>query len=322
MSMEEYKQLEQQQPLLYKQLQKSFEHGRIAHAYLFEGDTGTGKRAFALWLTKRIFCLDIIEGNPCNHCVNCTRINENEHPDVLFVRPDGQTIKVDQIRQLKTEYSKSGMETQQKVFIIEQAEKMSIGAANSLLKFLEEPEGKVVAILETASIGKILPTIQSRCQVLHFQPLDRKKMVSLLKDEGIGEKTAILLAALTNSLTKAVEISRDEWFNEAREIIKQWFDYLEKDDLQAFIYVQKRMMKVFKEKDQQKLAFDLLLAYYRQLLAHQVSEGRLKSELRKTAGRVEVILTAYQKWEANVSWQSVCEQLVIRMIHPKLAIGG
>ncbi|MBL1227551.1 DNA polymerase III subunit delta' [Enterococcus sp. BWR-S5] len=320
--MEEYQQLEQQQPLLYKQLQKSFEHGRVAHAYLFEGDAGTGKRAFASWLTKRIFCLNIIDGNPCNQCVNCTRINENEHPDVLFVRPEGQTIKVDQIRQLKTEYSKSGMETQQKVFIIEQAEKMSIGAANSLLKFLEEPEGKVVAILETASIGKILPTIQSRCQVLHFQPLDREKMVSLLKDEGIGEKTATLLAALTNSLTKAVEISRDEWFNEAREIIKQWFDYLEKDDLQAFIYVQKKMVKVFKEKDQQKLAFDLLLAYYRQLLVQQVSGGRSRTELRRTSERVEVILTAYQKWEANVSWQSVCEQLVIRMIHPKLAIGG
>ncbi|MGC6769503.1 DNA polymerase III subunit delta' [Enterococcus sp. LJL51] len=320
--MKEYQQLEQQQPLLYKQLQNSFKHGRIAHAYLFEGDAGTGKRAFALWLTKKIFCTNIIEDNPCNQCSNCLRINAGEHPDVLLVAPEGQTIKVDQIRQLKSEYSKSGIETKQKVFIIEQAEKMSIGAANSLLKFLEEPEGQVTALLETESIGKILPTIQSRCQILHFQPLDGKKMVGLLKAEGVGEKTAVLLASLTNSLEKAVEISRDEWFNEAREIIEQWFDYLVKDDLQAFIYVQKRMLKVFKEKEQQKLGFDLLLAYYRGQLTKILTEKRSKTEIRQTAQRVELILDAYRKWEANVSWQSVCEQLVIRMIHPKLSIGG
>lgn len=316
MMMEEYQRLEQQQPLLYKQLTKSFKHGRIAHAYLFEGDSGTGKQEFALWLTKRIFCQNLIDGNPCNQCSNCLRINEQEHPDVLSIAPDGQTIKVDQIRQLKTEYSKSGVETKQKVFIIEQAEKMSTGAANSLLKFLEEPEGKVVAILETESIGKILPTIQSRCQILHFQPLGAEKMIRLLRSEGIGEKTAILLSSLTNSLEKAVEISQDEWFNEAREIIKQWFDYLVKDDLQAFIYVQKKMTKVFREKEQQKLGFDLLLAYYRRQLMENVSEGRSKAEIEKTAQRVELILAAYRKWEANVSWQSVCEQLVIRMIHP------
>ncbi|MCB5952231.1 DNA polymerase III subunit delta' [Enterococcus sp. BWT-B8] len=314
--MNDYQQLEQQQPLLYKQLTKSFEHGRIAHAYLFEGGSGTGKREFALWLTKRIFCQNITDNNPCNQCSNCVRINEQEHPDVLTIVPDGQTIKVDQIRQLKTEYSKSGVETKQKVFIIEQAEKMSIGAANSLLKFLEEPEGNVVAILETESIGKILPTIQSRCQILHFQPLAAEKMIRLLKDKGIGEKTAVLLSSLTNSLDKAVEISQDEWFNEAREIIKQWFDYLVKDDLQAFIYVQKKMTKVFREKEQQKLGFDLLLAYYRQLLLEKATEGRSKADVEKAALRVELILKAYRKWEANVSWQSVCEQLVLRMIHP------
>mgnify|MGYP005982930611 CR=1 FL=1 len=317
MSMARYQQLQQQQPLLYKQLQKSFEHGRVAHAYLFEGDSGTGKQEYALWLSKRIFCLQPTqEGDPCDQCTNCIRINDREHPDVLYIAPDGQTIKVDQIRQLKAEYSKSGVETKQKVFIIEQAEKMSTGAANSLLKFLEEPEGNVVAILETESMGKILPTILSRCQVLHFQPLPPQKMIQLLKDKGIGEKTAILLSSLTNSWEKAVEISQDEWFNEAREIINQWFDYLVKDDLQAFIYVQKRMTKVFKEKEQQKLCFDLLLAYYRQQLLDTVSQGRSKAEQRKTAQRVELILDAYRKWEANVSWQSVCEQLVIRMIHP------
>lgn len=194
---------------------------------------------------------------------------------------------------------------------------MSIGAANSLLKFLEEPEGKVLAILETTSLAKILPTIQSRCQVLHFQPLVKAKLVNALVESGINKNTASLLAELTNSFDKAVEISQDEWFNEAREITQQWFDYMIKDDLQAFVYVQKKMVKVFKEKDQQALSFDLLLAYYRKQLTESVAKEQLKRVVERQAQRVELILQARQKWEANVGWQSVCEQLVIRMIHPK-----
>ncbi|EOL42822.1 DNA polymerase III, delta' subunit [Enterococcus caccae ATCC BAA-1240] len=309
--------LSEQQPLLYQQLQKSFEHGRLAHAYLFEGDTGTGKKEFGLWMAKHVFCTNLMDNNPCNQCNNCLRINDNEHPDVLRIGPDGQTIKVDQIRSLKAEFSKSGVETAQKVFLIEQADKMSVGAANSLLKFLEEPEGKVLAILETTSLAKILPTIQSRCQVLHFQPLVKEKLVHALTESGINKITANLLAELTNSFDKAVEISQDEWFNEAREITQQWFDYMIKDDLQAFVYVQKKMVKVFKEKDQQALSFDLLLAYYRKQLTESVAQEQLKKVIEQQAQRVELILKARQKWEANVSWQSVCEQLVIRMIHPK-----
>lgn len=315
--MNEAQYLSEQQPLLYQQLQKSFEHGRLAHAYLFEGDTGTGKKEFGLWMAKHVFCTNLIDDTPCNQCNNCLRINDNEHPDVLRVAPDGQTIKVDQIRALKAEFSKSGVETAQKVFLIEQADKMSIGAANSLLKFLEEPEGKILAILETTSLAKILPTIQSRCQVLHFQPLVKEKLIHTLTETGISKNSAALLAELTNSFDKAVELSKDEWFNEAREIMQQWFDYLIKDDLQAFVYVQKKMVKVFKEKEQQALSFDLLLAFYRKQLTDSVSKEQLKRVIEQQAQRIELILKARQKWEANVSWQSICEQLVIRMIHPK-----
>ena len=128
--MNEAQQLQQMQPLLYKQLQKSFEHGRLAHAYLFEGDTGTGKQEFGLWMAKHVFCTNLVNQQPCNECHNCVRINENEHPDVLRIAPDGQTIKVNQIRELKAEFSKSGVETAKKVFLIQEADKMSTGAAN------------------------------------------------------------------------------------------------------------------------------------------------------------------------------------------------
>lgn len=316
-NMKETTLLKEKQPLLFQQLQKSFEHGRLAHAYLFEGGTGTGKAEFALWLAKHLFCTNLSENQPCNTCNNCVRINQNEHPDVLQIFPDGQTIKVDQIRQLKEEFSKSGMETKQKVFLIQQADKMSTGAANSLLKFLEEPDGKVLAILETASLARILPTIQSRCQILHFQPLDTKHLTKELMNTGISQQAASLLAELTNSFDKAVEISQDEWFNDARAIILQWHEYLTNNDLQAFVYVQKKMVKLFKEKEQQGLSFNLLLVYAKRTLEEWLKTGKSQRAVEQQAQRIEYILQARRKWEANVSWQNVCEQLVIKMIHSK-----
>ena len=294
--MNEAQQLQQMQPLLYKQLQKSFEHGRLAHAYLFEGDTGTGKQEFGLWMAKHVFCTNLVNQQPCNECHNCVRINENEHPDVLRIAPDGQTIKVNQIRELKAEFSKSGVETAKKVFLIQEADKMSTGAANSLLKFLEEPEGQILAILETTSLSRILPTIQSRCQTLHFQPLVKKTLIDRLIKQGIGEKTATLLAELTNSFEKAVEISQDEWFNEAREIILQWFNYLKSNDfadkeIERFIEYKPKFKDIPKEnlkyifgvnEEYMKTAFRRIDEEYISVEAYLYGEFNLnKEEIRK-----------------------------------------
>ena len=99
--MEEAQKLQTIQPIVFRQLQNSFEHGRLAHAYLFEGDQGTGKAELALWFAKHLFCLDLQKGMPCEKCNNCLRITSKDHPDVVEIEPDGQSIKVDQIRALQ-----------------------------------------------------------------------------------------------------------------------------------------------------------------------------------------------------------------------------
>ncbi|EOL48846.1 DNA polymerase III, delta subunit [Enterococcus phoeniculicola] len=312
--MEETQFLEENQPIVFTQLQKSFEHGRLAHAYLFEGEAGTGKHEASIWLAKHLFCTNLQAQKPCNQCNNCQRIQRNEHPDVQVIEPDGQTIKVDQIRNLQSEFSTSGFETKQKVFIIKDSDKMNSSAANSLLKFLEEPVGMFLAILETDSVGRILPTIQSRCQILHFQPLSKELLQKKLVENGIGEQSAKLLSSLTNSFDKAVEISQNEWFNEARESVQQWFNYLKEKDPQAFIYVQKKLIKVFKEKGQQAESFAMLLFFYQSLLVEKTSGGVLKdiSEVNRV---LELILQAEQKLSTNVSFQSTAEQLALRIIY-------
>lgn len=305
--------LAQNQPLVYSQIKKSVEHGRLAHAYLFEGDQGVGKHELSLWLAKRLFCTQVVDNEPCNECNNCLRITAGEHPNLWQIKPDGQSIKVDQIRQLQQEFVRSGFESRLQFFTISHADKMNASAANSLLKFLEESAGSFVAILETDSPGKILPTIQSRCQILHFAPLNTQALVAKLVQTGIGTESATLLAALTNSYQKAVEISQEEWFNEAKAAVSQWYLYLANNDLMAFVYVQKKLTALAKEKERQQLLLQMLMQHFRQARSKLLNGDVLA--LKENTRRIELLLEAEQKLGANVSFQNVCEQLVLRMIH-------
>ena len=304
--------LQEYQPLVFAQLKKSVEHGRIAHAYLFEGDAGTGKHEMSLWLAKRLFCTTVQSDEPCGSGSNCLRIAQGEHPDVLMVAPDGQTIKVDQIRQLQEEFSKSGFESRLKIFLLSQSEKMNTSAANSLLKFLEEPVGNFLAILETESVGRILPTIQSRCQIIHFSPLAKEKLQTKLQKEGLSQESSRLLSYLTNSYHKAVEISQEEWFNETKDAVAQWVKYLLKKDPQAFIFVQKKLLALAKEKEQQRVIFSILLFYLQEERDQLLAQGLWGKEINLA---IEAALQAQKKLQANVAFQGVAEQFSVKIIY-------
>lgn len=312
--MDEANFIKEYQPVIFKQIQRSFKHGRLAHAYIFEGATGTGTKECGVFIAKRLLCSQLVDDLPCNVCNNCLRIENNEHPDVLVIAPQGQSIKAQQIKSLKIELSKSGMESVKKIVLIHQAEKMGISAANSLLKLIEEPEGESFLCLETKALNKILPTIQSRCQILHFKSYHKNKFIVALTKKNISQHKAELLSNLTNDLDKAVEISQNEWFNESIVIAKQWVDYLDKNDLQAFIYVQKSIVRSFKEKEQQELFFDLVIVYFRLLLNQSITMVKKQQAVEKQAQKIKLVLQAKKKFEMNVSFQNVCEQLVIRIV--------
>ena len=112
------------QPQLTQHFAKLIKQNRLAHAYLLSGASGTGKLSLAVWIAQVIFCDHRnSDGSPCLKCSECRRIAENEHPDVVRIVPEGRSIKVDQVRYLKSEFSKSGLEGNRKVFIIKDVEK-------------------------------------------------------------------------------------------------------------------------------------------------------------------------------------------------------
>src|SRR5690606_24330517 len=119
------------------------------HAYLFTGPAGTGKLALANRFAKALCCLQLIDGVACGNCGECRKFDHGNQQDVLYLAPDGQSIKIDQIRQLQRNMVYRTTSSKRMVYIVEQAHKMTVQAANSLLKFLEEPVSPVVAILLT-----------------------------------------------------------------------------------------------------------------------------------------------------------------------------
>src|SRR5690625_4179741 len=160
------------QPLASKIITHSIIKNRISHAYLIQGERGTGKEAIALLLAKGLFCEHRQGVEPCQICNICKRIESGNHPDVHWIQPDGRSIKTEQIENLQKEFTYSGLESSQKVYIIIGSDTLTLNAANRILKFLEEPGKQTTAIMLTENSQSIIPTIRSRCQVIDLQPLN------------------------------------------------------------------------------------------------------------------------------------------------------
>ena len=188
---------------------KAIENNRISHAYLFSGPEGIGKEAMAFEFAKVLYCTDPFE-NPCGTCSSCKRISQFNHPDIIFIFPapkaatveeereilDSFTkqpyarlkpwanpvISIDRIRELRKTCTIKPMEGK-RIIIIAEADKMTIEAANSLLKILEEPPKSTHIILTSSQYNSLLPTIISRCQELRFGILSDELVEQALVDQ-------------------------------------------------------------------------------------------------------------------------------------------
>lgn len=201
-------------------LQNGLRKHRISHAYIFHGPSGTGKKQMAYALAKAIFCLKL-EDDACGECVECRKIEHGNHPNLHWIEPDGQSIKIDQIRELQKEFAYRAALSQTKIYIIGQADRMTVQAANSLLKFLEEPQSNVVAILITENGQALLPTIRSRAQWVPFTPMIPKEMASILLQEGLPAALVQPGVHLASGLAGAREIIQWNKFAEMLTVMIQ-----------------------------------------------------------------------------------------------------
>jgi len=165
--------------------------GRLAHAYLFTGPAGVGKRLFAKELAKALLCETDSGGRleACDHCPACIQVEADSHPDFFAVgRPeDKNEIPIDVMRELCRGFSLKSARGRGKVAILDDADDLNDESANCFLKTLEEPPPRSVFLLIGTSAERQLATVVSRCQVVRFAPLAKPVVANILRDQGLGD---------------------------------------------------------------------------------------------------------------------------------------
>jgi len=196
---------------------------RLEAGYLFTGPEGIGKRQVALALAKKLNCLEDKE-DACGNCSSCLKIGNNQHPDVHIIADAEPQIKIDVIRQLQKEMSLRAYEGKFKIFIIDNAHKLTAEASNSLLKILEEPPKGSLIILITDKPGSLFKTVISRCKIVKFSPLKREELEEILKEDyKLDTGYAHFLAYFSEGrLGRALKLKEEDTINKKNQIIDKF----------------------------------------------------------------------------------------------------
>lgn len=174
----------------------AFKNNRISHAYIIEGEDGTGKSIFALYMASCILCKGIEK--PCSVCPSCLKIINGNHPDVKVISRTGKSIGIDMVRNIIEKINVKPYEGNKKIIIIKNADSMTEEAQNAFLKTIEEAPVDTIIILLAEDVDLLLTTIRSRCQVLRFLSVPEKLIYENLINLGHDEaesKTASKLSS-------------------------------------------------------------------------------------------------------------------------------
>lgn len=191
-------------------IEKILHHGRLAHAYIFIGPNGVGKKLTALSLAKALNCKNL-QIAFCGHCPSCRKIEKGIHPDVKVISPERGEIRIGNMRNLIEETNYSPLEARVRVFIIDDAHTLNMAASNAFLKTLEEPPEDTVIILITSSPDILPETVISRCEKIYFGPLCGDDIMEIIKSQDLnsyGDENIALMAE--GSVRKAMDMLSED----------------------------------------------------------------------------------------------------------------
>lgn len=190
-------------------LEKSIKQNKLSHSYLFIGTQGIGKKMIATEFAKMILCLD--DNKYCNHCKSCIEFDTNNNPDFVLISPDGNNIKIEQIRDIQKRIQEKPIISEKKVYIIDNADLMTTEAQNCLLKTLEEPPEFAVIILIGSNSNTFLPTIKSRCTIMNFNKISDEEMTKYLREKcDVKNIDQNMLYMYQGSIGKALELKEKQ----------------------------------------------------------------------------------------------------------------
>lgn len=314
-------------------LRRHVARGETRHAYLFAGAPGLGRRTLALRLAQALNCeKPVAPGEPCFACRTCKQIEEMRHPDLAILQSvddegnakEGGTLRVDQIREVQRSLNLKPYQSQFRVALFLRFHEANDNAANALLKTLEEAPAHAILLLTADNPEQLLPTINSRCEILRLRPLPIEAIVADLLERGVDEDRARLLAHISGGRPgfarrlvddAAVLEKREERLNDLQTILPA-------SRVEKFSYAE----KLAKDKDTMRQTILVWLSYWRDVLLRVAgAETPLinvdrNMEIEFLAGRLDLssarkvvsgLEEALEKMDRNVNSRLLAEVLLM-----------
>lgn len=252
------------QPIFYQILEKAFTQNKVPHAYLLCAKKGIDLHQVAMFLVKCFICN--IDTLACENCNDCRRIEEDNYIDFKHFDGKVESIKKKNIESIQDAFKKSAMEGKARVYLLENIDYATPEAMNSLLKLLEEPTPGIYAVLTCENKNRVLPTIQSRCQMIQFKAISQESLSTSLIEDGMKEENAKILSHIFDSADVIKEIEASERFvNLKVEAINFLEDYLYKKE-NLLINCQTHVFKNYNNREDMQFFLDLLLVLFKDVL--------------------------------------------------------
>lgn len=232
------------QEIATKLLLESINNDKLVQAYLFVSKDEKILLDYSLAFVKKII-------TPEYNTNICSKIDKNIYNELKIINPESNLIKKEQLLDLQHSFKTKAIEGNKKIYIINKCEKMNSAAANSILKFLEEPQDNIIAILLTTNIDKVMPTIKSRCQI-----------ISLFNNEENMNDIEDIIYQEYNKIENNID---SEQLEKNIENIKKYSTILEKDKIKMIFYY-KDFFDIFKTKEEINIFFIYLIYFYYDLL--------------------------------------------------------
>ncbi|MBL3531262.1 DNA polymerase III subunit delta' [Companilactobacillus zhachilii] len=311
----------EEQPRVVHEFQKIISTNMLSHAYLIDSASSKVRQQMAIWLAQSQFCDYLQDGAPDQTCQKCRTIALGDNPDVLEVTTDKQSIGVDDIKFFKKEANMAATQGKRRILIIDEAEKMTVQAANNLLKTIEEPEGNLMIILLADSAKQLLPTIQSRVQIFHLSNQSNDDEIASLVAVGFKSEQAQRVLKVTD--VKYLESITGDKYQSLSVALVSWLKEINKQKINSFVDIQTDIMPLIENKDQQHLVFDMLNQIFSDILSirYNLEKSTLtsvdildKKSIKKIIAMSDELFTAEQMWKSNVSFQAILEDLSLKFV--------
>ena len=309
---------------IIRHLKNAIETGKVSHSYIFTGEPGSGKKLLAGTFAAALQC-ESGESEPCMACDSCKKVIGKNHPDIITVTHEKPgSISIDEVRdQVVHDVDIKPYCSPYKIYIVDEAQKLSVQAQNALLKTIEEPPAYGIILLLTTNAASMLETILSRSIVLNMKPVESEAFTSYMREKGVDEdKIPTLEKFSQGNIGKGLKLAQSDDFI---SMIQTIMLLLKTASKMPFSELLESIAKLEEYKLSIKDCFGFMQMWYRDILIFKATrdpnllifaeEYSAINKVAQTCGYneinriLEAINTASARLDANVNFQLTLELL-------------